>query len=99
MDEGFVMLRGRTFRVALGVTLAALATAGALDSGCSSSAATSNGGVTVYKPYPHLGLVADGNGHTLKNLGAVTDPGAGGFLLTISGEVNALTSYPYPPFD
>ncbi|MGO8998040.1 MAG: hypothetical protein ACLQVI_32360, partial [Polyangiaceae bacterium] len=92
------MLRGRIARLTLGMTLAAWASAGALDTACTSSSASTSQG-TVYPAPPNQGQINDGNGHVLKTLGTVTDPGAGGFLMSISGEVNALTSYPYPPFD
>ena len=94
------MRRGRAFRFAFGIILATLLSAGVFDTACSNSANTANsGGGTVYKPYASQGRISDGNGHTLTNLETVTDPGAGGFLLTISGEVNAIAGYPYPPFD
>jgi hypothetical protein len=48
---------------------------------------------------PQADPIDDGNGHTLRKFAAPTDPGAGGFVFTISGEVNALTGYPFPPFD
>ncbi len=92
------MLRGHATRVALGTALTALVSASVLDTACSNSSATA-GNATVYQPPANQGQVEDGNGHVLKNLGTVTDPGAGGFLLTISGEVNAIAGYPYPPFD
>jgi hypothetical protein len=93
------MLRARISRFALGSALAAMLAVGVLDTACTVSASTNNsGGGTVYPP-PAAAPIEDGNGHTLKTFGAVTDPGAGGFLITISGEVNALTGYPYPPFD
>ena len=93
------MLRGKRR-----LTLIAIAGIGAiaafgLDTACSSSTPTGTGGGTVYPPPPKQGTIVDAAGHTLKNLGSVTDPGGGGFLITISGEVNALSGYPYPPFD
>jgi hypothetical protein len=48
---------------------------------------------------PHADPIDDGNGHTLETFVAPVDPGAGGFVVTVSGEVNALSGYPYPPFD
>src|ERR1700722_16594777 len=48
---------------------------------------------------PVAAPIDDGNGHALQKFVAPTDPGAGGFVFTVSGEVNALTGYPYPPFD
>jgi hypothetical protein len=48
---------------------------------------------------PPADAIDDGNGHTLRRFDGPSDPGAGGFVFTISGEVNALTGYPYPPFD
>ncbi len=93
------MPRRRFGRFTLGGALALLLAASLFDSACTVSAGTSNsGGGTVYPP-PAAAAITDGNGHTLKTLGAVVDPGAGGFLITVSGEVNALTGYPYPPFD
>jgi hypothetical protein len=73
----------------------------ALDTACSNSSATNNsGGGTTYAETANTAqALADGNGHTLKTIGSVTDPGANAFLITISGEVNALAGYPYPPFD
>jgi hypothetical protein len=48
---------------------------------------------------PPAGSIDDGNGHALKKFSAVRDPGAGGFVFSASGEVNAISGYPYPPFD
>jgi hypothetical protein len=36
---------------------------------------------------------------TLKTFTCPPDPGANAFLITISGEVNAISGYPYPPYD
>ena len=70
-----------------------------MDAGCSNA----NSGTGASKPLvyttPAADPIADGNGHTLKKFTGPTDPGAGGFVITISGEVNALSGYPYPPFD
>ena len=38
-----------------------------------------------------------GEGGTLLTFAYPADPGAGAFYVTISGESNALTGYPFPP--
>ncbi|MGH7439037.1 MAG: hypothetical protein ACRENE_25390, partial [Polyangiaceae bacterium] len=48
---------------------------------------------------PPADPIEDGNGHTLRKFVGPSDPGPGGFVFTVSGEVNALTGYPFPPFD
>lgn len=48
---------------------------------------------------PEAGVLADDAGQLLQTFVAPTDPGAGGFVFSISGEVNAITGYPYPPSD
>lgn len=48
---------------------------------------------------PDAGLIADDAGHSLQTFVPPTDPGAGGFVFSISGEVNAISGYPYPPYD
>jgi hypothetical protein len=77
----------------------ALSSVGALDAACSSSASANNSGKGPVYPPPAAAAIQDGNGHTLRAFGSVSDPGAGGFLITLSGEVNAISGYPYPPFD
>jgi hypothetical protein len=80
-------------RAALGFTLAL-----ALLAACSSS--SSNGTSVPPTPCytPPVGTIS-GSGGTLKTFTCPTDPGANAFLFSISGEVNAISGYPYPPFD
>jgi hypothetical protein len=48
---------------------------------------------------PAAAAIADGHGHTLKTFSPPGDTGANTFVFSTSGEVNAITGYPYPPFD
>jgi hypothetical protein len=95
------MSRPRAPRFASGIAFPTLLLAIVIESACSNSTATNNtGGGTPYPQTPETSsTLQDGNGHTLKAIGTVTDPGANAFLITISGEVNAISGYPYPPFD
>jgi hypothetical protein len=43
--------------------------------------------------------VITGDGGTLRSFSYPGDPGPGAFYVTISGESNALTGYPFPPVD
>jgi hypothetical protein len=61
-----------------------------------SSIYTDAGNLTSESP---TGSVANDAGLSLKPFTAPTDPGAGSVWVTISGEVNALTGYPFPPAD
>jgi hypothetical protein len=76
---------------------------GALFAACSSSSSGSGGATGAQSQgidyVPPANPIDDGNGHTLKAFTALEDPGAGGFVFSISGEVNAISGYPYPPFD
>src|ERR1700679_2967497 len=84
----------------LGATLL-LATA-ATDTACSTSGTGTGGtgaGAESLGNAEPADPIGDGNGHTLKTFVQPTDPGAGGFVFTASGEVNAISGYPYPPFD
>src|SRR6202167_6064207 len=94
------MIHGRRTGVVLGAALGALLLLGMLDSACSSSSSggTSSGAGTKYAT-PPADPIGDGNGHTLRTFSGPTDPGAGGFVFTISGEVNAISGYAYPPYD
>jgi hypothetical protein len=79
-----------------------LGAAGAVTLGaCSSSDDTSNTTGTKPTTYdtPAAAAISDGNGHQLRTFVAPVDPGAGGIVITASGEVNAISGYPYPPFD
>ena len=64
---------------------------------CSTTASNSTRGF-VYATPPAVSIF-DGSGHTLPTFHGPTDPGAGGFVITISGEVNAISGYAFPPFD
>jgi hypothetical protein len=46
-------------------------------------------------------VISDGNGNALQQFppGGPPNPGAGGIWVTISGESNAITGYPFPPYD
>jgi hypothetical protein len=44
-----------------------------------------------------IGAPDAGDGGTLKSFAYPADPGPGAFYVTISGESNALTGYPFPP--
>ncbi len=63
----------------------------------SGSQGTGAGGAQIH--YTPAADTIHGSGGTLKTFVAPTDPGAGGFVFSISGEVNAITGYPFPPFD
>jgi hypothetical protein len=94
------MLRGRTSRLALGTTLGTVLAAGVLDTACSTVSSTNSTTGTAFKQYtPAAAPISDGKGHTLKTFTGPSDPGPGAFAFTVSGEVNAITGYPYPPFD
>jgi hypothetical protein len=85
---------------ALGSAVGGILAVGVLGTGCSSSSTT--GGTTPQAGVsyvPPANAISDGNGHTLKAFTAQKDPGPGGFVFTASGEVNAISGYPYPPFD
>jgi hypothetical protein len=97
------LIRART-RSSLAIPLAAIvALVPLIDSACADVPAgpngSLNGGGTGLGSRPVSDAITDGNGHTLKSFVQPTDPGAGGFVITISGESNALVGYPYPPFD
>jgi len=67
--------------------------------GCSSSSnptSSSDAGVSCYTP--PVGTIS-GSGGTLKPFACPGDPGPNAFLFSISGEVNAISGYPYPPSD
>ncbi len=73
----------------------------ALATACSSVSAGPVGadGGPLQAYTPPADPIGDGNGHTLRAFHGPADPGGGGFVFTISGEVNAQTGYPFPPFD
>jgi hypothetical protein len=48
---------------------------------------------------PPADPIQDGNGHTLKTFTPPGDTGSNTFVFSISGEANAITGYPYPPYD
>jgi hypothetical protein len=48
-------------------------------------------------PTADAGVAADGGAATLASFTPPTDPGPGGILFAASGEVLALTGYPFPP--
>ena len=48
---------------------------------------------------PNSDAISDGMGHTLKSFTPPGDTGPGTFVFSISGETNAITGYPYPPYD
>jgi hypothetical protein len=87
---------GRLARV-LAIAALPLVPAAALDTACTQ--VTGSSGVPTVYLTPPAATISDGNGHTLAKFVGPTDPGGGGFVVTISGEVNALSSYPFPPFD
>ncbi len=84
-------------RAALAVAVL-VAAAGA----CSGSSGGSDSRTMVNEAVAYLPAadpIQDGNGHALKTFARLTDPGAGGFVFSISGETNAIGGYPYPPLD
>jgi len=83
----------RRLQSALGVTFAL-----ALLAACSTS--SSNGASVAVGPCytPPVGTIS-GAGGTLHKFTCPNDPGANAFVFTVSGEVNAITGYPYPPYD
>lgn len=90
-----------TIKTRLPVALSALVSfAGLFSAACSSSTnSSSNGTKGIQYLTPAAATISDNNGHTLRTFSGPFDPGAGGFVITISGEVNAITGYPFPPFD
>ncbi len=82
----------------MGALACALLSLGLVDAACTVSGAANGSGGTVYLT-PSAAPISDGNGHTLRKFAGPTDPGAGGFVISISGELNAVTGYPFPPFD
>jgi hypothetical protein len=90
------MLRVKGHLALVGLAAVGAASIGALDTACSTTNTT-----PPPKQYttPPAAPITDGQGHTLKTFSGPTDPGPGGFVFTISGEVNAIAGYPYPPFD
>ncbi len=89
-------LRARPLSVLVASAGLAAIVLGAAATACDVSVPPS--GAAIYYT-PPAAAIPDGNGHTLKKFTAPIDPGAGGFVFTVSGEVNAITGYPYPPFD
>jgi hypothetical protein len=92
---------------ALGTTLAI-----ALVVACSSSsnkstggpdASTEGGSSSCYGGFPPPASdtisAEEGGGGTLQTFTCPSDPGPNAFVFSISGEVNAVVGYPYPPFD
>jgi hypothetical protein len=65
-------------------------TGGYVDSGASGDGAAGPDAMTFPSP-------DGGDGGALKAFAYPADPGAGAFYVTISGESNALTGYPFPP--
>ncbi|MGD0524691.1 MAG: hypothetical protein ABSE49_06095 [Polyangiaceae bacterium] len=100
-------MRGRTSiaRVALaGLGLGALVGgAGVSTSACSNSDDTAGLGGYVFADGGTGGstndavIASEGGGAVLKAFAYPPDPGGGAFYVTISGESNAYTGYPFPP--
>jgi hypothetical protein len=85
---------------------APFATAGLLAMSGFIAAACSNSSTAPEPEFTGVGgeaqvpaVIANDAGQTLKSfpVGGPADPGAGAFYVTISGESNALTGYPFPP--
>ena len=94
------MIRRSRSLVVLGLAAGLFLALSALDTACSNSAnGGSQSGGTALGKAEAADSISDGKGHTLKTFVQPTDPGPGGFVFTASGEVNAVTGYPYPPFD
>jgi hypothetical protein len=80
-------------------TVLVIALGAAVTPACSSSSAgTSTTFIPGVSYVPAVGTISH-DGQTLKKFTALSDPGGNGFVFTISGEVNAISGYPYPPFD
>jgi hypothetical protein len=65
----------------------------------SSSGGGGGGGGNQELSFVPVANTLTGSGGTLHTFTPPGDPGAGSFVFTISGEVNAIAGYPYPPFD
>jgi hypothetical protein len=83
----------KILRAAVGITVVLIPAA------CSNS---SSGGTTANPQLsftPQAAMITDGMGHTLQTFVPPGDKGPNTFTFSISGEVNAIAGYPYPPFD
>ena len=87
------------------ISLGVVVTAGASTS-CSSSSSggsgSSGGGCGANNQLctvPTADPISDGKGHTLRTFTPPGDTGPNTFVFSTSGEVNAITGYPYPPYD
>jgi hypothetical protein len=71
-----------------------------LSAACSSSGPSPTGSTNTLLSYtPPADPISDGNGHTLRTFVPPGDTGPNTFVISISGEANAITGYPYPPYD
>lgn len=87
---------------ALGVVVAVAVSAACSTSSNSGSSTPGGCPANANSPYcyvPQAASINDGNGHTLKTFTPPGDTGPNTFIFSTSGEVNAITGYPYPPFD
>jgi hypothetical protein len=94
------MIHRSTRSVALGtlgtVTLAMLAAVACSNSGTGNGSSSTNNQLSYNPGAP---AIQDGNGHALKTFAPPGDTGPDTFVFSISGEVNAISGYPYPPYD
>ena len=94
-------LRLRAAAGSFAAALISAATTGVLATACSTASPT---GATIYTGAGNLStpasiaIVGDG-GASAKSFSPPGDPGAGAVYVTISGESNAITGYPFPPGD
>jgi hypothetical protein len=99
MNKSETMHGVRTIRMPVVIAVAVPIALGGACSASSGGSDSQSAGNEAVAYVPAADPVQDGNGHTLKTFVRLTDPGAGGFVFSISGEVNAITGYPYPPVD
>ncbi len=94
-----------TGRRSVVVMALALATVAMLGGGVATSACSSSS-VPYYSPFVDSGdastedtgaILSSPDGATLQPFSPPGDPGPGAFLVTISGESNAISGYPFPP--
>lgn len=93
-----VRLRG-AFGIVLGVAVTAACSSSSSSNNQSSIGCTGSGSSSPYCFKPTADPISDGMGHTLKTFAPPGDTGNDTFVFSISGESNAITGYPYPPFD
>jgi hypothetical protein len=88
-----------TLAIALGVACSSSKSAGGPDASTGSEGGSSSCYGGFPPPVSDIISAEEGGGGTLQTFTCPADPGANAFVFSISGEVNAVVGYPYPPFD